>query len=609
MFLSLFSKVFGSGYSCNRQVLRGTLLTFLSFRLVCKFILFFIVKPIITSMLQFAIDKQGQEVVFNGYVFKFLLSFQGLLAAGLLLFLAGVLIYYEFSVITIIALSTWRGKAATMTGALLLAIPKRRSLLVPSMPLLFIYLLGILPLANMGLSSLLLPKLRIPDFILGEAAKMNLGLALNCLYIFLLLIFFLTIFTLPVMILEEKTFLQALKRNFILIRKAGIKLLGVYAIYLIVWLLLQKSPQWLFTYLFNAPLLSSLQIWNRYGLSLAAAARLILTAINWILQLFLVPVLMTIIVRFYLQSEQDKQLSKKFFQPRLYRHHFLFFNFGVIFRRIKGFFKPVYRRLLLITGIVIILVALLVWNIQLLPVLHSIKRPLVVGHRGSEYGVENTLDAIDGAILAGADLAEIDVQLSKDNVPIVIHDTNLKRLSGENINIYDLTSKEISQIQVRQNGFTGSIPTLDETLKWVKGRIHLAIELKPSGRDKVSLVDAVMKVVKKYNFMDQAIFFSIEYDLVKELRQKYPDISVGYCIYTTLGFPDLKKLRSLRLNFTLIEASLINTTLINLFREADIAVYAWTVNDSQAMNNLLQDGVRGLVTDDPKMAVAIRSKY
>lgn len=61
------------------------------------------------------------------------------------------------------------------------------------------------------------------------------------------------------------------------------------------------------------------------------------------------------------------------------------------------------------------------------PGLHA---PIAVGHRGSAQGVENTVEAVQGAIDAGADYAEIDVLLSKDNVPMVIHDADLSRLAG-----------------------------------------------------------------------------------------------------------------------------------------------------------------------------------
>ena len=73
------------------------------------------------------------------------------------------------------------------------------------------------------------------------------------------------------------------------------------------------------------------------------------------------------------------------------------------------------------------------------PVLHA---PIAIGHRGSLEGVENTLESVQGAIDAGADYAEIDILLSKDSIPMVIHDTNLSRLTGDSRNVYELTAAE-----------------------------------------------------------------------------------------------------------------------------------------------------------------------
>ena len=66
-------------------------------------------------------------------------------------------------------------------------------------------------------------------------------------------------------------------------------------------------------------------------------------------------------------------------------------------------------------------------------------KQLLIGHRGGEYGAENTIDTIIFTGTNGADYVEMDVLLTKDNVPVVIHDNNLKRLGNISKNISDLT--------------------------------------------------------------------------------------------------------------------------------------------------------------------------
>lgn len=81
-----------------------------------------------------------------------------------------------------------------------------------------------------------------------------------------------------------------------------------------------------------------------------------------------------------------------------------------------------------------------------------------MGHRGSAQGVENTVEAVQGAIDAGADYAEIDVLLSKDNVPMVIHDADLSRLAGTRGGVYDFTAEELQSSPSPKTALPGASP-------------------------------------------------------------------------------------------------------------------------------------------------------
>ena len=61
---------------------------------------------------------------------------------------------------------------------------------------------------------------------------------------------------------------------------------------------------------------------------------------------------------------------------------------------------------------------------------------------------------------------------------MVIHDENLKRLSGENVNVYDLTAAQLSKISLSQNDMTAKISTLNEVIYYSRGKLDLLIELK-----------------------------------------------------------------------------------------------------------------------------------
>ncbi|HEX3100695.1 MAG TPA: glycerophosphodiester phosphodiesterase family protein, partial [Pyrinomonadaceae bacterium] len=138
------------------------------------------------------------------------------------------------------------------------------------------------------------------------------------------------------------------------------------------------------------------------------------------------------------------------------------------------------------------------------------KPPLIIGHRGaSAHAPENTLAAFQMAIDAGADGIELDVQLAKDGVPVVIHDATLERTGLRPESVAQLTSKQLAKIEIgswfnakypkRANAAYSRemVPTLVEVLELCRdfgGLIY--IELKVNVPDYKSLAVAVCEVIR-----------------------------------------------------------------------------------------------------------------
>lgn len=231
--------------------------------------------------------------------------------------------------------------------------------------------------------------------------------------------------------------------------------------------------------------------------------------------------------------------------------------------------------------------------------------PIVIGHRGSAYGVENTLDAIQHAIDAGANYAEVDILLSADGIPMVIHDTNLKRLSGQNVNVYDLTAEQLQSIPLTQNGYSGYIPTLQEAIAFCDGKILLAVELKLHGHEQTDLVTAVMQEIKQSRYQKDCLLLSLDYNLVSQVKQQYQSYKAGYCVYGNIGQLTPQSLLGMEIDFLLVEEWMVEANLLAACRKAWLPVYVWTVNDPEKMQDYLQMGVVGLVTDYPDAAVEL----
>lgn len=114
----------------------------------------------------------------------------------------------------------------------------------------------------------------------------------------------------------------------------------------------------------------------------------------------------------------------------------------------------------------------------------------VIAHRGLvSAGVENSLEALEGAKKAGSDYVELDLILTKDNHFVVSHDNRLKRLAGVNKTIRNLTLKEVEHLTSHQGHFQGVLFLWHFYQKAKKLNMPLLIELKPIGTEPGNYVD------------------------------------------------------------------------------------------------------------------------
>jgi glycerophosphoryl diester phosphodiesterase len=149
-----------------------------------------------------------------------------------------------------------------------------------------------------------------------------------------------------------------------------------------------------------------------------------------------------------------------------------------------------------------------------------------VAHRGLHDGNkkvwENTLAAFSAAMKGGYPI-ECDLHLTKDGVPVVFHDSPLKRLTGEDGHARDLTAKEICALHI--GGTSERVPTLDEMLAHVGGKVPLVIELKGDEGHDDGLVKSVGKSLSKYR--GKAAIMSFDHHLIRQFAKHAPDVPGG----------------------------------------------------------------------------------
>ncbi len=222
-------------------------------------------------------------------------------------------------------------------------------------------------------------------------------------------------------------------------------------------------------------------------------------------------------------------------------------------------------------------------------------------HRGvATEAPENTLGALRGAIAAGVDYLETDVQMSKDGVLVIAHDSDFSRLGGVARKVWELTYEEIRAIKLRLgNGSATSevTPTLDALLSEAKGRIRLNLELKYYGDHQPGLAKKTVEAVRARGMLDQVVIQCLEYEPLLEVRELAPGLPIGYL----LSFNGREPAR-LKVDFLSVEQNRADRRFITKAHQRDQQVYAWTVNKAEDMARLLDLGIDGLITDQSALA-------
>ena len=233
-------------------------------------------------------------------------------------------------------------------------------------------------------------------------------------------------------------------------------------------------------------------------------------------------------------------------------------------------------------------------------------RPLIFGHRGASHAApQNTLAAFRKAAEVGADGIELDVHLSRDGVPVVIHDAKVDAVTDGEGFVSDHSLAELKALDAGSRfdaTFAGErIPTLLEVLVEVGDRLLINIELK-EGRS-TGLEAAVVDVVKRVELQQRVWFSSFKPYMLYQVRALAPDIPCGL-LYGPLNVGTL-----LLRPFTPYEAlhpytALVNERMVRAAHRRGLRVFTWTLDDPEMARRFAEWGVDGIITNEPAEILA-----
>jgi glycerophosphoryl diester phosphodiesterase len=220
---------------------------------------------------------------------------------------------------------------------------------------------------------------------------------------------------------------------------------------------------------------------------------------------------------------------------------------------------------------------------------------LVIGHRGAAgLAPENTLDALRAGLAAGADMLEFDIRLTKDRIPILIHDFHTFRTHHQASIISRLTLDELKERTKDKN----PIVTLEEILNEFFGVVILNIEIKSRGAGKVAAKLVADKFVHHTDEWDNVIFSSFKGSELFAIRHvsSYANLAL---LHDQNPFIFIAYQRQLQLTAVGFNRSYINPFALEIAKRAQLFTYVYTVNRPHAALLLAEQGIDGVVSDYP----------
>lgn len=561
----------------------------ISYELIYKFIATIILIPLISKTTKFFISKGGYDILTNFDLFKFILTIQGILATLILIIIISSSILIELGGTIIISGKGYNGEKVNLKTAFINSIKNLPKFFTLGGIQILLYILLITPFSQVGLLSSLVENISIPQFIMDyiiETPSLLILMILVAITAYLYSIRW--VFVLNIAVLEGKSFKEALNKSKTMVKGSYVYIFkNIILFHAITYGVLIGIV--FLGYSLLGVIVYQLGIQSLISISIISVFSTIQRGFIYLLTLIISPLNIIFITVLYYEQIKYKN-EKVYITPKIVHYE----N-----SKFENKFLTSYKKsipIFIVSGIIFFAVTLGIY-IKFAVFGETITE--ITAHRGySVKAPENTLSALKYAIDEGVNYSEIDVQETKDGEIVLFHDKNLKRITGENINIWDIDYENIRKLDAGKwfdEKFEGErIPSLREAIRLSRGKMKLNIEIKTNGHDK-ELVESVLKIIEEENFENDCVITSTDYKALQKVRNLNPNIRIGYIIYVAIG-----DLFSLDVDFYSIEASLVNEKLLKEAQLREKEIHVWTVNEQEDMEKFIKMGVDNIITDYPR---------
>ncbi|MFB9770302.1 glycerophosphodiester phosphodiesterase [Lactiplantibacillus modestisalitolerans] len=528
--------------------------------------------PFFNEALELLLKSQG--VAYVSYTNFAAIARQAPLAMlGMLVLLVALieLVYWQFAFLLLGITNILRGRPQTVRQVLRATVGSLRHTSLSSFPLFVGYFIVILPFGSFMFTTPLLNKARIPAFIVSFLMDNPwMTVALAAFYLITGYLGLRLIALLPLMILDQLPWRIAVRRSWSQTRHRTLR--NLWAM-LVILLMTGLSVSLIYGVLYVAQL-----AWDQTTLAMGAATvNLFLMEIaTEILICYTTALFMMLFIALY---RQDLSLISK--RPR-------YFNEPPHLKR--------WTRTGVVAGLVLASGVLVGFNLIYLNGL-AISKPLIIAHRGVDHhnGVQNTIPALKKTAQAHPAYVEMDVQVTKDHQFVVMHDTNLKTLTGKNVRTANLTLAQLQRLTVRENGHAAKIPSFDAYLQAAhQSGQRLLVEIKTNRAytraDTRRFVQRYGASLKQHHDQVQ----TLSYRVMSDLKQRDQQQTTSYILPYNLTFP-----HTVADGYTM-EVTTLNDRFVDKAERAHKLVYAWDIDDEDQMTQMMFMGVDGVITNNTR---------
>lgn len=580
------------------EMIKYNLKTLVLFECIFKICTLFLFTPLILKLFNSIMNIRGYKYLTLENMQSFFLDPLTIL---LLLFLVILMMAYTlFDITTMIVILefSWKKQKITIIDTIRISLKKCRKVFrLQNVPIAFLVLF-LIPIVPIGISSNFISTIPIPEFILEYIFK-NKTLFILSIFIFLFLTIVLLkwLYAIHYFLLEDCNFKEARKRSKILGKKNHLKDLltlflvqSVNVFIYIVFLILGITIIILFNSFFPNELLLKSITTTMIGCFIAFFSLLFMilaTPVSYA----------TISVLYYFHKIEKGEPVK---------------HIPLEEKKSVKENRRIQKWAIFICCLTLVVGTIFTYRIYAGELEINRKQNNIVevtAHRGAskEYP-ENTMRAFMGAKELEADWIELDVQQTKDNQIIVIHDSNLKRTTGVNKYTWEMAYEEIETLDagsfLKEEYKNEKIPLLKDVLLFAKeNKIKLNIELKPTGKE-TDFEKNVIALVKEIGYEENCVLASQTYSVLENIKKIDSEITTLYVMsfaygnVTTLNAAD---------HFS-IEASSITENLVKYIHDENKKIFAWTINTEESMQKMIDLKVDNIITDNISLAKKVIDK-